>query len=236
MYASCGFQFLHPILALTEQIVAITGVILQQQRLLHQGKVLKNDHILSAYCILSIAEFAATYPASSFSNPQMDLNRIFSTLNSSQIATTGRNNEEVDLRSNSSNVATSQIQSILESLQPPFLNHLRLEFDINRTGAQHRSLQELDVDPHAARRQRGLPRPASLAEVMMSTRQLLMDKVAALLFNLPRQLMDQAQVTDSSPQMDIQMNARRSGFLLQNGLDSEDDPPSPPGAKRPKAI
>lgn len=28
--------------------------------------------------------------------------------------------------------------------------------------------------------------------------------------------MDQAQVTDSSPQMDIQMNACRSGFLLQN--------------------
>ncbi|KAL9439988.1 hypothetical protein AB3S75_018784 [Citrus x aurantiifolia] len=104
-----------------------------------------------------------------------------------------------------------------------------------RTGAQHWSLQELDVDPHAAHRQRGLPRTASLAEVTMSTSQLLMDKVAALLLNLPRQLMDQAQVTDSSAQMGIQMNARRSGSLLQNGLGSEDDPPpSPPGAKRPK--
>ncbi|KAK9210890.1 hypothetical protein WN943_000263 [Citrus x changshan-huyou] len=208
--------------------------------------------VRKAIIISSLSLLFFLSPENSFTTCQ-----IFSTLNSSQIATTGRNNEEVDLRSNSSNVATSQIQSILESLQPPFLNHLRLEFDINRTGAQHRSLQELDVDPHAARRQRGLPRPASLAEVIMSTRQLLMDKVAALLFNLPRQLMDQAQVTDSSPQMDIQMNACRSGFLLQNvgamllelgrttrimqlcetsGLDSEDDPPSPPGAKRPKAI
>ncbi|KAK9207866.1 hypothetical protein WN944_000214 [Citrus x changshan-huyou] len=201
-----------PILALTEQIVAITGVILQQQRLLHQGKVLKNDHILSAYCTFVSAC------------------QIFSTLNSSQIATTGRNNEEVDLRLKPLKIYLLAWFRVKFIKCCHFSNpiHFGVSAAANRelfeifnfvvagTGAQHRSLQELDVDPHAARRQRGLPRPASLAEVMMSTRQLLMDKVAALLFNLPRLLMDQAQVTDSSPQMDIEMNARRSGSLLQN--------------------
>lgn len=38
-----------PVPALKEQIASVTGVISEQQRLICQGKVLKDDQLLSAY-------------------------------------------------------------------------------------------------------------------------------------------------------------------------------------------
>lgn len=41
-----------PVPALKEQIATVTGVLSEQQRLICQGKVLKDDQLLSAYRIL----------------------------------------------------------------------------------------------------------------------------------------------------------------------------------------
>ncbi|CAK9134515.1 unnamed protein product [Ilex paraguariensis] len=62
---------------------------------------------------------------------------------------------------------------------------------------------------------RGLPTPASLAEVILSTRQILNAEAGNCLSQLARQLEDHANVTDLSERMRIQSNAMRSGHLLQ---------------------
>jgi len=41
-----------PVPALKEQIASVTGVLSERQRLICQGKVLKDDQLLSAYRIL----------------------------------------------------------------------------------------------------------------------------------------------------------------------------------------
>jgi len=43
-----------PVPALKEQIASVTGVLSERQRLICQGKVLKDDQLLSAYRILSL--------------------------------------------------------------------------------------------------------------------------------------------------------------------------------------
>ena len=42
-----------PVPALKEQIATLTGILSGQQRLICQGKVLKDDQLLSAYRILT---------------------------------------------------------------------------------------------------------------------------------------------------------------------------------------
>ncbi|ESR66962.1 hypothetical protein CICLE_v10007581mg [Citrus x clementina] len=97
----------------------------------------------------------------------------------------------------------------LGTLQPPvipdslttlsqYLSQLRHEFD----GIG--SLQE------------GLPMPASLAEVMQSTRQMLIEQSAECLHQLARQLENQANVTDPSLRTSIQTTAWSAGLLLHN--------------------
>lgn len=50
------FPFLQmPVPALKEQIASVTGVLSERQRLICQGKVLKDDQLLSAYRILSLS-------------------------------------------------------------------------------------------------------------------------------------------------------------------------------------
>ncbi|XP_038993785.1 ubiquitin-like domain-containing protein CIP73 [Hibiscus syriacus] len=62
----------------------------------------------------------------------------------------------------------------------------------------------------------GLPTPASLAEVLLSTRQMLIDQAGECIQQLARQLEDQANVTDTSTRTNAQSNAWRTGILLQS--------------------
>ena len=43
-----------PVSALKEKIASQIGVPVEQQRLIFRGKVLKDDHLLSEYCSLSM--------------------------------------------------------------------------------------------------------------------------------------------------------------------------------------
>ncbi|KAK1382897.1 Ubiquitin-like superfamily protein [Heracleum sosnowskyi] len=62
----------------------------------------------------------------------------------------------------------------------------------------------------------GLPTPASLAELLLSTRQFLNEQAEECLLQLTRQIEDHTSVTSPAERMGIQSNALRVGALLQN--------------------
>ncbi|KAK9098465.1 hypothetical protein Syun_025510 [Stephania yunnanensis] len=119
------------------------------------------------------------------------------------------------------------------SFQPPvipdsvttlfrYLTLLRHEFNLNGGGrtVDPGILSSDDQNNSAALGpgggQGGLPTPASLAEVMLSTRQMLIEQAGECLSQLARRLEGQANVTTPSRRNGIQIIAMRSGALLQN--------------------
>ncbi|OMO80350.1 putative scythe/bat3 [Corchorus olitorius] len=124
----------------------------------------------------------------------------------------------------------------LGPLQPPvipdalatlrqYLSHIRREFDgIGRTGGSDPQAASMsrtgDRDSNSASNsgtvREGLPTPVSLAEVLHSTRQMLIEQAGECLQQLARQLEDQGNVSDSAARLSAQSNAWRTGVLLQN--------------------
>ncbi|KAK3221814.1 hypothetical protein Dsin_008839 [Dipteronia sinensis] len=122
----------------------------------------------------------------------------------------------------------------LGTLQPPvipdslttltqYLSHMRREFDgIGRGGgnnaqaaSMHRT-EERNSSSQSGTVQEGLPTPASLAEVMRSTRQMLIEQVGESLLQLAGELDNQVNVNDPSLRMSTQSNAWRTGVILHN--------------------
>ncbi|XP_061952141.1 ubiquitin-like domain-containing protein CIP73 isoform X2 [Populus nigra] len=124
----------------------------------------------------------------------------------------------------------------LGSLNPPvipdslttlsqYLSNLRQEFDaIGRGGeniaqadAAHR-MEQIDSNTTSlsGTGQERLPSPASLAEVMLSSRQLLTEQVGECLLQLARQLENQAHITDTAARHATQSSALRTGVQLHN--------------------
>lgn len=112
---------------------------------------------------------------------------------------------------------------ILDSLTTlsQYLSRLRHEFsgsvggntnNSQASGTRSNNVQEGEA---VSRGQGGLPTPATLAEVMLSTRQILIEQAAECLSQLTSQLENHANVTDSLARIGIQSNAMRSGVLLQ---------------------
>lgn len=62
----------------------------------------------------------------------------------------------------------------------------------------------------------GLPTPASLAEILLSTRQLLMEQTGDCLSQLASQLGDHASITNPLARMNVQSSVMRSGILIRN--------------------
>ncbi|KAI3454230.1 hypothetical protein Pfo_010893 [Paulownia fortunei] len=139
---------------------------------------------------------------------------------------------------NSSRLQSEQAASVaipVESLQPPiipdslttllqYLSHLRQEFLANAGGqsANARTAgfsgsdgQELEAAVHSSE-PRGLLTPESLAEVMLSARQLLVEQATECLSQLAGQLESHSSVSDPLERSRIQSNAIRSGALFQN--------------------
>ncbi|XVE71560.1 hypothetical protein DITRI_Ditri10aG0161100 [Diplodiscus trichospermus] len=124
----------------------------------------------------------------------------------------------------------------LGPLQPPvipdslatlsqYLSHIKHEFDgIGRAGGNDPQTASMsrtgDRDSNTASNsgtiREGLPTPASLAEVLLSTRQMLIEQAGECLQQLARQLEDEGNVTDPSARLSAQSNAWRTGVLLQN--------------------
>ncbi|XP_057773816.1 ubiquitin-like domain-containing protein CIP73 [Salvia miltiorrhiza] len=133
---------------------------------------------------------------------------------------------------NSSRPQSDQAASVaipVEPLQPPvipdslttllqYLSHLRQEFPAYGQSANAQSGrdgQDLESAVHSSET-RGLLNPESLAEVMSSARQLLLEQAAECLLQLSGQLESHSSVTDSLERSRIQSNAIRSGALFQN--------------------
>ncbi|XP_048422926.1 ubiquitin-like domain-containing protein CIP73 [Pyrus x bretschneideri] len=267
-----------PVPALKEQIASVTGVLSEQQRLICRGKVLKDDHLLSAY---------RTDPASStsrhvgpgvvvetFSMPLQgdgfapEVNRIISAvLGSIGMPNIAGDSEGIEVREHGSQRPErtsglggmfdfSQFQSeqaatrgpsdrsngtFIHSTsfplgpQPPlvipnslttltqYLSHMRCEFEAigidarsNQAAATHRTEESSNSSSRSGIRQEGLPTPASLAEVMRSTWQLLAEQVGESLLQFASQLDNQGNVTDPAARLSTQASASRNGALFHN--------------------
>ncbi|KAM6553246.1 hypothetical protein CsatB_014008 [Cannabis sativa] len=103
-----------------------------------------------------------------------------------------------------------------------YLSNMRREFDaIGRDGADGRqesasNVSEDTSSQSATGTRRGLPTPASLAEVMLSARQLLTEQASESLLQLVGQLENQVNVTDVSLRSNIQTSTMRSGALFHS--------------------
>lgn len=124
----------------------------------------------------------------------------------------------------------------LGSLQPPvipdslatlsqYLSHIKHEFDgLGRAGGNDPQTASMsrtgDRDSNFASNsvtmREGLPTPASLAEVLLSTRQMLIEQAGEYLQQLARELEDHRNMTEPSARLSAQSNAWRTGILLQN--------------------
>ncbi|CAN1800310.1 Ubiquitin-like domain-containing protein CIP73 [Linum perenne] len=129
----------------------------------------------------------------------------------------------------------------LGSLHPPvipdalttltqYLSHIRFEFNqigIQMTGRSGENNAQADDTSRSEQRDHNsspgsgnvegrLPTPASLAEVMLSSRQLLIEQVSENLLQLGRQLNTQESITDSSARLTAQSTAWRTGVQLHN--------------------
>ncbi|KAM3233736.1 ubiquitin-like domain-containing protein CIP73 isoform X1 [Capsicum annuum] len=105
-----------------------------------------------------------------------------------------------------------------------YVRHLTVEFRANVrgqsdttqvAGAHVADRTDLDATAHSIR-QGGFPTPASLAEVIILTRQLLMEQVVECLSQFSTLLENQADVTDPTERMRIQSYALRTGGLFRN--------------------
>ncbi|XP_010540296.1 PREDICTED: large proline-rich protein bag6-B isoform X2 [Tarenaya hassleriana] len=133
-------------------------------------------------------------------------------------------------RSDTTN-ATNQTSAPTTSPQPTvipdslttlseYLNRLRQQFAANGGNATNllasgNSMGDAQ-EPGLPGGESRLPRPTDLADVLRSTRQLLIGEVAECLSNLSRQLEDHVNVTDPSTRRLFQSNMLQSGFLLEN--------------------
>ncbi|KAL5183469.1 Large proline-rich protein BAG6 [Glycine soja] len=273
-----------PVPALKEQIASVTGVLSERQRLICQGKVLKDDQLLSAYLtelnsstgLGHASQVAPGVFIETFNVPVQgdgvapEINRIVSailgsiglpnfasgseggidvrehdsqgsgrTLGSSGILDSSHPRpEQAGLRilsDRSRNTFGTPAPVSLGSLQPPvipdslttlsqYLRHISLEFDaIVREGRDNaeaaeaqRNEETRSVSSHLGSTPEGLSSPASLAEVLRSTRQMIDQQAGECLLQLSGQLENQANVTDPLLRSSIQSRALRTGVLFYN--------------------
>ncbi|CAL0325675.1 unnamed protein product [Lupinus luteus] len=294
-----------PVPALKEQIASVTGVLSEQQRLICQGKVLKDDQLLSAYHVedghtlhLVVRQPDLPSPGSSFDHSVPDPNSSTSHGHSNQVApgvfietfdvplqgdgispdfqrvvsavlgsigismngSDGIDTREQDSQgfgriSNSSGIPDSshpqseqagvrilsdRLHNIfgspsVGSLQPPvipdslttlsqYLSRISHEFDAvvrdgmnnGQAAEDHRSDEMGSISSRSGSTAEGIPSPASLAEVLRSSRRMIVEQVGECLLRLASQLENQANVTDSLLRSSTQARAVRTGVLLYN--------------------
>ncbi|XP_019464479.1 PREDICTED: large proline-rich protein BAG6-like isoform X2 [Lupinus angustifolius] len=292
-----------PVPALKEQIASVTGVLSERQRLICQGKVLKDDQLLSAYHVedghtlhLVVRQPDLPSPGNSFDHSVPDPNSGTSHGHSNQVAPgvfietfdvplqgdgispdfqrvvsavlgsigiSMNGSDGIDTRdsqgfgrtSNSSGIPDSshpqseqaggrilsdRMHNIfgppsVGSLQPPvipdslttlsqYLSRISHEFDaIVREGVNngqaaedHRSEEMGSISSRSGSTAEGIPSPASLAEVLRSSRRMIVEQVGECLLQLASQLENQANITDSLLRSSTQSRAMRTGVLFYN--------------------
>ncbi|XP_077238006.1 ubiquitin-like domain-containing protein CIP73 [Tasmannia lanceolata] len=94
-----------------------------------------------------------------------------------------------------------------------YLSHMIHEFGVEGIGEHENN--NVDGSSHSSGGQ-WLPTAASLAEVILSTRQMLTGQAGECLLQLATQLMEEAIVTDPIVRINMQSRAMRYGVLMQN--------------------
>ncbi|XP_064957301.1 ubiquitin-like domain-containing protein CIP73 isoform X2 [Musa acuminata AAA Group] len=106
-----------------------------------------------------------------------------------------------------------------------YLGFMRDEFTregLSANGGEHRNeasaayMNNDSLQFHQSFSPGGLPSPASLVEVLLSTRQLLMEQADGYISQFARGLEDQVNLTDPLVRLRLQNSVFRSGVLLQN--------------------
>ncbi|WOK92607.1 large proline-rich protein BAG6 isoform X1 [Canna indica] len=106
-----------------------------------------------------------------------------------------------------------------------YLSFMRDEFlrdGLSANGREHRNeASTADVHSNGLQSRQsfspgGLPSPASLAEILLSTRQLLMEQADRYINQFARRLEDQINLTDPHMRADLQNSVLRTGVVLQN--------------------
>ncbi|KAK8471249.1 hypothetical protein PHAVU_003G173700 [Phaseolus vulgaris] len=298
-----------PVPALKEQIASVTGVLSERQRLICQGKVLKDDQLLSAYHVEdghtlhlvvrqpdlpppgSLPNHSVTEPNSSsslshssqvapgvfietFNVPFQgdgvapEINRIVSAVLGSIGLQNFASGEGIDVREHDSqgpgrisgssgifdsshpqpeqsgfrilsdrsrNAFGAPVPVSLGSLQPPvipdslttlsqYLSHISHEFDaivreggdIAQAAEAQRNVETRPVSSRSGSAPEGFSSPTLLAEVLLSTRRMIVEQAGECLLQLSRQLENQADITDPLLRSSIQSRALRTGVLFYN--------------------
>ncbi|XP_022965612.1 large proline-rich protein bag6-B-like isoform X2 [Cucurbita maxima] len=106
----------------------------------------------------------------------------------------------------------------LSSMRRDFENIGRVGRNNSQEANTHGAAEESNSNSSSrlSTTQESFPTPASLAEVMLSTRQMLIEEVSASLFQLARQLENHRNVTDPTLRTNTQSSAWRSGVLFNN--------------------
>ncbi|KAL8128808.1 hypothetical protein V2J09_017963 [Rumex salicifolius] len=108
--------------------------------------------------------------------------------------------------------AISTLSQYLSNMQREFSGNG--EFDAWPASAM--DTEQTEARSFSSENSQGLPTPASLAELLLSTRQLLGQQPGECLIQVARQALSEASVTDPDARLSIQSSVCRTGVLLQN--------------------
>ncbi|GAB2210651.1 hypothetical protein Droror1_Dr00015927 [Drosera rotundifolia] len=98
-----------------------------------------------------------------------------------------------------------------------FLNHMRHEVGTSARGNGNNADAEREPSPASlSTSMQGLPTPSSLAQLLLSTRQMLNQQTGDCLEQLAAELENQSNVVDPDARSSTQSMAWRTGVLLQN--------------------
>uniref|UniRef100_A0A7C9AFX6 Ubiquitin-like domain-containing protein n=1 Tax=Opuntia streptacantha TaxID=393608 RepID=A0A7C9AFX6_OPUST len=112
--------------------------------------------------------------------------------------------------------ALTTLSQYLSQMRQEFINSGRISENNNGSSASDGNGYEYVSSAQSESSREGLPTPASLAELLSTTRQMLNQQAEECLLQLARQLENQANMTDAVARAAAQSGSVRNGVLLQN--------------------
>lgn len=112
--------------------------------------------------------------------------------------------------------AVATLSQYLSQMRQEFVNNGRVSGNNSGASTLHGNGYESVSSAQSESSHEGLPTPASLAELLSTTRQMLNQQAEDCLLQLARQLENQASMTDPVARATAQSGALRNGSLLQN--------------------
>ncbi|KAM7508295.1 hypothetical protein LguiA_018748 [Lonicera macranthoides] len=202
---------------LKAQIATVTCVPSEHQRLIYCGRAMSDDHLLSAYNVddghtlhlVDIQRVQRT-PALSVNTPAANAYihpapiYIFSTSNGQGTEEVPGVLVEVFYFTFDGHVHPHVRQDLVNSLTTMFQYLRNMRRDYGVVGTSNSPIQDR------------VPTPEVLAEILLSTRDLLINQISESILHLGRTLENQSNINSLRQRLRAQSNARRDGALIQN--------------------